>query len=272
MKFLTEPEPARGTALPVAAGIRRIVAANPGPMTYRGTNTYLLDWPGGIAVLDPGPDDPAHVAHILAEAGAPVRAVLLTHAHRDHVGALAALREATGAPVYAWRESEAAPEMPLGSGDSAGEWRALHTPGHARDHLCFLGPGGVMFSGDQVMSWSSTVVGGPGGDMAAYFSSLERLLGLDASVYLPGHGPPLPNPIPFVEALLAHRRAREKAILLALGREPVSAASLVASLYRDLDPSLRPAAERNVLAHLQKLAGEGRAAETASGWVGTAHT
>ena len=107
MKFLTEPEPARGTALPVAPGIRRIVAANPGPMTYRGTNTYLLDWPDGVAVLDPGPDDPTHVGHILAAAGAPVRAILLTHAHRDHVGALAALRAATGgrwAPVYAWRE------------------------------------------------------------------------------------------------------------------------------------------------------------------------
>ena len=127
-----------------------------------------------------------------------------------------------------------------------------------------------MFSGDHVMSWSSTVVGGPGGDMAAYFASLERLLELDASLYLPGHGPKLPDPAAFVEALLEHRRARESAILLGLGRAPVSVAALVATLYQGLDPALRPAAERNVIAHLQKLAGEGRACEAADGWVGTA--
>jgi glyoxylase-like metal-dependent hydrolase (beta-lactamase superfamily II) len=263
--FLTEPEPARGTALSVAPSIRRIVAANPGPMTYRGTNTYLLDWPGGVAVLDPGPDDPAHVGHILAEAGAPIRAILLTHAHRDHVGALAALRAATAAPVYAWRQSVEA-EVALDSGDSAGDWRALHTPGHAPDHLCFLGPGGVIFSGDHVMSWSSTVVGGPGGDMAAYFRSLERLLGLDASVYLPGHGPPLSEPRSFVQGLLAHRRAREAAILGALGPEPITAAALAATLYPDITPALRPAAERNVIAHLLKLAAEGKAQDSGEGW------
>lgn len=273
MRFLDEPEPARGTALPVAPGIRRIVAANPGPMTYRGTNTYLLDWPGGVAVVDPGPEDPAHTAHILAASGAPIRAVLLTHTHRDHVGGLAALRAATGAPLYAWREPADAslePDMPLDDGGLAGAWRALHTPGHASDHLCFLGPGGLLFSGDHVMSWSSTVVGGPDGDMAAYVRSLTRLLGLDAPLYLPGHGPPLPEPLPFVTALLDHRLAREQAILSGLGPEPASVGAIVDRTYRGLHPSLRRAAERNVLAHLHKLRDEARVMETDAGWLARA--
>ncbi len=192
MNFLAEPIPPRGVALPVLPGIRRIVADNPGPMTYRGTNTYLLDWDDGVAVLDPGPDDAAHVRHILEAAGAPIRAIILTHGHHDHSGALPALHEATGAKLHAF--PTLSPDIPVNDGDHIGPWRAMHTPGHAPDHLCLAGPDGIVFSGDHVMSWSSTVVGGAGGDMAAYFRSLERLLEVESSVYLPGHGPLLREP------------------------------------------------------------------------------
>ena len=270
MKFSKEAEPARDVAPQVAPGIRRIVADNPGPMTYHGTNTYLLDWADGVAVLDPGPDDPAHVERVLTEAGAPVRAVLLTHAHHDHRGALAGLLAATGAKLHAWHDPAAAeiqPDVRLDDGDKAGVWTALHTPGHAPDHLCFLRPDGVLFSGDHVMAWSTTVVGGEAGDMAAYFASLERLIGLDATLYLPGHGPPLRDPKPYAEALLEHRQEREAAIVQALGSGPRHLEQLVELLYPDLASSLHAAARRNVQAHLQKLASEGRAAQTGRQWV-----
>lgn len=266
MNFLMEPVPPRGVALPVLPGIRRIVADNPGPMTYRGTNTYLIDWDGGVAVIDPGPDDAAHVRTTIEAAGAPIRALILTHGHRDHAGALPALREATGATLHGWAGSAITPDVPLEDGDFVGPWRAVHTPGHAPDHLCFVGPNGIVFSGDHVMSWSSTVVGGAGGDMSAYFRSLECLLAIESSHYLPGHGPILPEPGRFTAALLDHRRAREQAILDALRSGPADAAALVAMLYRGLNPALARPAEANVVAHLRKLADDGRVAATDAGW------
>ncbi|GAC1339860.1 MAG: MBL fold metallo-hydrolase [Acetobacteraceae bacterium] len=279
MDLLTEPEPPRGVATRVAPGIRRLVASNPGVMTYRGTNTYLIDADAGVAdrgiadrgviVLDPGPDDPGHVEHIIAEAGGPITSILLTHTHRDHVGALAALRGRTGAPVAAWHDPAdpmLVPDRPLRDGERVGAWQALHTPGHAADHLSFVGPGGVLFSGDHVMTWSSTVVGPPGGNMADYFASLDRLLTLDVSLCLPGHGPPLAGPLPFVRSLLEHRRWREAAILGALAASPLTVRDLAALLYPNVDLALRRAAERNVTAHLLKLRSEGRAAETDAGW------
>ena len=268
--FLTEPEPPRGVPLPVAPGIRRVVAANPGPMTYHGTNTYLLDTPGGLAVLDPGPpDDPTHVRAVLDAAGGAVARILLTHTHIDHIGALPALRAATGAPVGAWHEpaAEVAPDVALRDGDDANGWQAVWTPGHAADHLCFAGPEGVLFSGDHVMGWSTTVVSPPGGDMAAYFASLRRLLARSGAVFLPGHGPPIPDPQAFVRDLLAHREAREAALLGALGPAPRSTRALTDVLYAGVDEQLRRAAERNVLAHLLKLRGEGRARDVGEGWV-----
>ena len=269
MIFLTEPEPPRGVAVPVLPGIRRVVAPNPGPMTYWGTNTYLIDAPGGVLVLDPGPDDGRHVQDVLAAASAPVAGILLSHSHHDHLGAVAALREATGAPVHAWHRPAApgfTPDTPLSDGDRVGAWQAIHTPGHAPDHLCFAGPNGVLFSADHVMSWSSSVVGPPGGSMQEYFASLHRLLARDDRWYLPGHGPPLPDPASFTRALLDHRLMREAAILDQLGEQPRTARALTDLLYSDLDNALRRAAERNVTAHLAKLAAEGRAREAASGW------
>lgn len=269
MPFLTEPEPPRGVAQPVAAGIRRVVAANAGAMTYHGTNTYLIEAAGGTIVLDPGPDDPAHVAAVLDAAGR-VGRIVLTHTHIDHVGALPALRAATGAPVHAWHAPavpEVVPDVALRDGDAVEGWQAVFTPGHAADHLCFAGPRGVLFSGDHVMSWSSSVVSPPGGDMAAYFASLRRLLDRDDAVYLPGHGPPLPDPAAFVQDLLAHRLAREAALLAALGPRPLGTRALTDALYSQVDERLRRAAERNVLAHLLKLRVEGRAQDGPDGWI-----
>lgn len=270
MPFLTEPEPPRFIPLQVAPGIDRLVAPNTGVMTYRGTNTYIIRTAEGALIVDPGPDDPDHVAATLRAAGPDVAAILLTHTHHDHVGALTALRASCAAPVAAWHspaDPSIKPDIRLHEGDRVGSWRAIHTPGHAADHVCFLGPDGVLLSGDHVMSWSTSVVGPPGGNMADYFRSLERLLALDAALYLPGHGPPLANPRPFVEDLLQHRREREAAITAAIGRTPTTARDIALILYDKIDPTLRRAAERNVTAHLQKLKEEGRAMETAEGWV-----
>lgn len=273
--FLTEPEPRHGEPHPVAPGIRRIVAPNPGPMTYWGTNTYLIDASltgagQGTLVLDPGPDDPAHVSAVLAAAGAPVIGILLSHTHHDHLGATAALRAATGAPVHAWHRSATPafqPDVPLHDGGHAFGWQALHTPGHAADHLCFAGPDGLLLSADHVMGWSTSVVSPPGGNMGDYFGSLHRLLARTDTAYLPGHGPKLTEPLAFVQSLLAHRLARENAIEAALTGAPRTIADLTEALYTKHSPALKRAAERNVAAHLQKLAEEGRAHDTGSGWV-----
>ncbi|MDU0338553.1 MBL fold metallo-hydrolase [Bosea rubneri] len=270
MPYLTEPEPVRGLATEVAPGIRRIVAGNPGLMTYHGTNTYLIETGQGTVVLDPGPDDEAHVAAILAATGGSVGAILLSHSHSDHLGALAALQAQTGARTFAFhRSADSAfrPDVPLQDGDSVAGLLAIHTPGHASDHLCFARPDGIVFSADHVMSWSSSIVSPPGGDMAAYFQSLRRMLARDDRLLLPGHGPPLPDPAPYIQELLDHRIKREEAIAETLRTGPFAAMDLVKELYSQTNPWLIRAAERNVVAHLQKLEQEGRASRHADGWV-----
>jgi len=259
LTFLTEPEPPRGVAFSVAPGIRRLVAPNPGPYTYHGTNTYLIDGVGGTTVLDPGPDDAGHVATILASAGKVAR-IFLTHAHPDHAGALPTLRTATAAPVFAHGEGVA-------DGAAIGIWTALHTPGHAPDHLCFARADGVVLTGDHVMSFSTSVVIPPAGDMAAYMAHLRRLLArAEDTLFLPGHGPPIPNPRAFTAALLRHREEREAAVRAALQDGPLTAAAIVERLYVPLDPRLRGAAEASVTAHLVKLQREGSAETDGTVW------
>ena len=268
MGFLTEPEPERGRAHPIAPGIRRIVAPNPGPMTYWGTNTYLIDSPQGTTVLDPGPDDPTHVAAILAAAPS-IAAILLSHTHHDHLGATAALKAATAAPVHAWHDPASPgfnPDHPLQDTQHVGPWQALHTPGHAEDHLCFAGPGGIIFSADHVMTWSSSVVAAAPGSMANYMNSLRRLLARGDTLLLPGHGPPMTRPASFIRALLAHRVMRENAIVAAVSTTAHTVHAIAERLYPTVPPALRRAAERNVSAHLQKLADEARVHETSAGW------
>ena len=178
MAFLDEPEPEHFVPLPAAPGIRRIVAPNAGPMTHHGTNTWLVDSPDGLTVIDPGPDDPRHLAAIAA--AGPVARILLTHTHPDHLAGAPALRAATGAPIHAWHRPWApgfTPDAGLQDGAQLAGLTAIHTPGHASDHLCFAQHGtGVLFSGDHVMSWSTSIVSPPDGNMADYMASLRLLL------------------------------------------------------------------------------------------------
>jgi len=274
MAFLTEHEPTRGVAQDVMPGVRRVVAANPGPMTYHGTNTYLIDTPDGLAVLDPGPDRAEHVQAVLAAAGGEkIALILVSHTHHDHVGAVPALKAATGAPTVGFRTSAVdtfEADIKLGDGDPVAGMVALHTPGHCSDHLCFstrIDGTETLFSADHVMSWSSSIVSPPDGDMAAYFASLNLLLDRKQdAVYLPGHGPPLPGPHKLVRALLAHRQMREAAIQAALRDGPADIVTLRERLYSQTDPRLRRAAERNVLAHLLKLQAEGKARQDGEKW------
>jgi glyoxylase-like metal-dependent hydrolase (beta-lactamase superfamily II) len=272
MAFLTEPEPPRLVATEIAAGIRRMVAPNPGPMTYHGTNSWLLQEPDGLTVIDPGPDNAAHV-RALAQSG-PIARILLTHSHPDHLAGAPALQAATGAPIHAWGTPAGGgfrPDVGLADGDRVGRLTALHTPGHASDHLCFaLDEAGIVFTGDHVMSWSTSIVSPPDGDMGAYMASLRRLLERSDSMYLCGHGPKLPAPLGLVRAMLAHRAGREASIVAALRTQPLRLEALVAQLYAGLEPHLLPAATRTALAHLRKLHDEGRAIEAASGWQLTA--
>jgi glyoxylase-like metal-dependent hydrolase (beta-lactamase superfamily II) len=266
--FLSEPAPAYGTVEQVMAGVRRVVAPNPGPMTYHGTNTWLVDGPEGATVIDPGPDDAGHIAAIVA--AGPVARIVLTHTHPDHVDGAPALQAATGAATFGWGQpwhKTFRPDHALADGESVGGLTALHTPGHASDHLCFLWRDGVVFTGDHVMSWNTSIVSPPDGDMAAYMAGLRVLLARDDRVYLCGHGPVLPEPQALVRAMLGHRMGRESAVLGALGDAPVTSMAIVEQLYAGLDARLKKAADRTVMAHLQKLADEGRAIAVADGYV-----
>jgi glyoxylase-like metal-dependent hydrolase (beta-lactamase superfamily II) len=257
----------------VHPAVRRILAANPSPFTYTGTQTYVVG-SGDIAVIDPGPDLPDHVDAILAATtGERIAAILCTHTHRDHSPASRALAAASGAPIIgcaplaidddgpradAAFDFDYAPDHVIADGERVeGEgWAlaAVATPGHTSNHLCYALEGeGVLLTGDHVMGWSTTVIAPPDGDMTLYMESLDRLLGRDDRVYLPAHGPAVDKPHSHVRGLIAHRRMREKQILTRLGEGKGLIPDLVAEMYRDVDPRLHPAAGRSVLAHLVDL-------------------
>ena len=274
MAFLTEPEPERGALLPILPGIGRIVANNPGPMTYFGTNTYLIETEQGTVVLDPGPEDhPEHVEAIMRHTGGRVATILISHTHHDHVGAAAVLQAKTGAPTVGYKVSgldtfEA--DVKLDNGETVAGMTAIHTPGHALDHLCFALPARtgekVLFSADHVMSWSTSIVSPPGGDMKDYFDSLNVLLKRGDNLYLSGHGPMLREPRNLVRAMLAHRVMRENAIAEKLKDGPSDTYTLMDKLYSQVDRRLRRAAERNVLAHLMKMEIEGKVSRDGETW------
>jgi glyoxylase-like metal-dependent hydrolase (beta-lactamase superfamily II) len=257
--------------------VRRILAPNPSPFTYTGTQTYLVG-EGEVAVIDPGPDLAGHVeALVAALAGERVAAILCTHTHRDHSPASRPLQAATGAPIVgcaplslddagprADESFDAAyrPDRVLGDGEqvAADGWRleAVATPGHTSNHLCVaLAEEAVLFTGDHVMGWSTTVVAPPDGDMADYMASLDRLLQRDDRVYYPAHGPAVTDPHAHVRRLIDHRRMRERQILDHLGRGEGRIPAMVADMYADIDPRLFPAAGRSVLAHLVELERQG---------------
>jgi glyoxylase-like metal-dependent hydrolase (beta-lactamase superfamily II) len=244
-----------------------VLAPNPSPMTLEGTNTYLLGAPrsGGVVVIDPGPDLLAHreaVEAAAAERDAEVAAVVLTHHHADHAEA-AAWAAGWGVPLHAFTprliRAEAAPLRDADVLDLAGiELEALHTPGHASDHLCLrVAATGAVLTGDHVLGRGSTVVAHPDGDMRAYMASLARLAEIPADVLYPGHGPIVEDPTAKVAEYRAHRLEREQQVLDALRGGADTPGAVVAVVYADVDPVLHPAAERSVRAHLDKLVAEG---------------
>ena len=230
-------------------GLRRIVAPNASALTGEGTNTWVADL-DRLAVVDPGPDDPRHLRAILAALGGrPLAAILLTHRHADHAALAPALARVTGAPVLAHGAG-------LEDGAEAGGLVALHTPGHAPDHLCFRAPGAIL-TGDHAMGWASTLVAPPEGDMGDYMASLDRLLALPSLPLLPGHGPPVADGHARLRALREHRRGREAALLAALAGGPLSAEGAVARVHGRLEGGLGRAAALSLLAHLLDLRARG---------------
>lgn len=278
-------DPPIGVPEPLEPGLRRIVAPNPSPMTYRGTNTYLLGT-RGLAVIDPGPADPSHLDAILSavETGQQITHIIVTHSHLDHSPLARPLADRCGAPVLAFggprtgrsavMEHLAASGL-VGGGEGidmgfscdrdlpdnaviSGEgWalRVIHTPGHLGNHIC-LGWNDACLTADHVMGWASSLVSPPDGDLTDFMASCNRLAAQDWRVFYPGHGAPVTAPAARLEWLVAHRRARETAILDALAQAPATASALAAAIYTETPSALLGAATRNVLAHLIDLSGK----------------
>jgi glyoxylase-like metal-dependent hydrolase (beta-lactamase superfamily II) len=276
-----------GRAEEIAPGVRRLLAANPSPFTFTGTQTYIVG-AGTIAVIDPGPDLAEHVDAILAVTkGEQIAAILCTHTHRDHSPASRALAAAAGAPIVGCAplaleddgpRADAAfdfdyrPDRVLMNGErlEGDGWtlEAVATPGHTSNHLCFALKGtGALFTGDHVMGWSTTVVSPPDGDMTDYMASLDLMLGRDDRLYLPAHGPPVDRPHAHVRSLIVHRRMREKQILAQLEAGKGDIPAMVSVMYREIDPRLHPAAGRSVLAHLVDLERRELVREEGERWV-----
>jgi glyoxylase-like metal-dependent hydrolase (beta-lactamase superfamily II) len=266
--------------------VRRMLARNPSPFTFTGTQTYIVGR-GEVALIDPGPDLAEHVDAVLgAIDGERVTAILCTHTHRDHSPASRAVAAATGAEIVGCApvafdddgpradesfDAEYRPDRILGDGErvAGAGWtlEAVATPGHTSNHLAFaLSEEEALFSGDHVMGWSTTVVAPPDGDMADYMESLELLLGRGDRVYYPAHGPAVEDPQDHVRRLIAHRRGREAQILgeLEAGRSRIE--EIVPRLYADVDPRLHPAAGRSVLAHLIDLERRGEVRGDGRNW------
>lgn len=262
----------------VAPGVRRVLAPNPGPFTFTGTCSYIVGH-RDVVLIDPGPRDDQHIAALTAAlGGARVSHIVLTHSHLDHVGGLSAVKAMTGAPVVgalrsgarrvegpaldAEAEAGFAPEVVIEHGGRIEAdgfvLEAVATPGHASDHLAFALAGtGVLFSGDHVMGWSTTVVAPPDGDMADYMASLHRLRDREERLYLPGHGAAITDGPVLVDALIRHREARAAAIRAAVEAGAASVEGIVGMVYAGLDHRLRAAAGLSVLAHLEQLVAQG---------------
>ena len=255
--------------------VRRLVSPNPSPFTFTGTCGYIVGT-GKVAFIDPGPENPAHVETILkALKGETLTHIVVTHTHRDHSPNARVLKAATGAPIFGCARHIEIAQAPSGRLDAShdldhvpdhemqdGETfkgdgftlTALHTPGHASNHLCFaLAQENTLFSGDHVMAWSTTIVAPPDGVMSDYMASLDKLRARSEAIYYPGHGAPVTNPQQLLRGLIGHRRLRESAIIGAIGAGDRTVAAIVERVYVGLDEKLKKAAALSVLAHLEDL-------------------
>ncbi len=289
--FSLDFAPEHGVAVEVLPGIRRLTAPNPSPMTFTGTNTWLVGGGGErVTVIDPGPDDPAHLAAIIEAAGGArqIERILVTHPHVDHSAGAPRLARLSGAPVLGYgpagsgrsalmkRLAESggigggegvdtgfAPDEMLREGDvvrgNGWQLEVIETPGHMAEHLSFA-LGDALFSGDHVMGWATTLVSPPDGDLAAFLDAIDKLRARSESLYLPGHGDVVHNPLEVLDWIRAHRAERTEQIRAALARGPRTAAEITRAVYVGLDPQLLPMAERNVLAHLLAMIEKGEAA------------
>ncbi|MEL6681264.1 MAG: MBL fold metallo-hydrolase [Pseudomonadota bacterium] len=274
-----------GKPMALQPGLSCVLAPNPSPMTFWGTNTYLVG-DQSLAIIDPGPNNESHLeALVAAIAGRHVSHILLTHSHLDHSPLARPLAERVDAPILAFGPSgtgqspvmaELAARGLTGGGEGidkvfvpdrvvsdgqviTGPWgqvQALHTPGHIGNHLCFQWQDAI-FTGDHVMGWASSLVSPPDGDLTDFMRSCRKLQGLTANTYYPGHGPPVTNPSARLDWLVSHRLGREQQILDVLSNGQMSIPVLTRRIYDDVAPALLPAAERNVFAHLIDLVGRG---------------
>ncbi|MEQ8747103.1 MBL fold metallo-hydrolase [Pyruvatibacter sp.] len=281
LKLNRQFDPQYGEMVEVTPLVRRVVAPNESPFTFKGTGTYVIGR-GTVAVIDPGPLDMAHVRAILdGLAGETISHILITHTHSDHSPAAAPLKDATGAPTYGHGPHGSGHPAPEGAkmdegGDMAfvpdhairdgdviegNGWtvECVFTPGHTSNHMCFgLREEKALFTGDHVMGWSTAVIAPPDGDMAHYMASLRKLLERDDEVYYPTHGSPVTKPHSLVRGYIAHRKAREDQILKRLEAGDRRITDMVPLMYAQTDKRLHPAAARSVFAHMKQLAEEGR--------------
>lgn len=275
--FIKQLEFEYGAVAELSPLVRRVIARNPSAFTFHGTGTYIVGREN-VAIIDPGPDDPAHLAALMAAIrGENVTHILVTHTHEDHSPLSRPLKAATGAPIYAFGPHPVSPDgKPEQAGDTAfrpdhilgdGDvvqgkgWTfdAVHTPGHISNHLCFgLREENALFSGDHVMGWSTSVISPPDGNMGSYFRSLEKLLPRPDTIYYPTHGAPIRDPHPFVRAFIQHRQDRERQIAAAIAAGARTIPDMVKIMYANVPLHLHGAAARSVLAHMHHMADTGR--------------
>jgi len=277
--FRRELEFEYGAVEEVEPGIRRVIANNPSPFTLYGTGTYILGT-GSVAVIDPGPADPAHIQALLdAVEGETISHVLVTHTHMDHSPGCALLKDHVDAPTYAFGPHGAGkleegvpveeggdmaftPDVLVGHGDviEGRNWsvECVYTPGHTSNHMCFaLRESRALFTGDHVMGWSTSIISPPDGDMMAYMVSLELLLERNDRVYWPTHGPCIPDPHAHVKAFIEHRKEREGQIMECVDQGGGLIRDMVPLMYRDTPEYLYPAAARSTLAAIEYLVKRG---------------
>ena len=279
IKFNREFDCEYGVMVQVSPMVRRIVANNPGPFTFKGTGTYIIGH-GKVGVIDPGPNDEEHVeAMMVALDGEEITHQLITHTHNDHSPAAKLVKARTGAKTYgfgphgsgkygkgftveAGGDTDFIPDIALLDGDviKGENWtiNCIHTPGHTSNHLCFhLDQENALFPGDHVMGWSTTVVSPPDGDVFEYMNSLRKLAGRSDRIYYPTHGAPIDSPQRFVRAILVHRKMRESQILDCLDKEIYTIPFMVEQMYKGLDERLIGAAQQSIFAHIIDLSNRG---------------